>query len=137
MAASLHALVGAGLPVLTVAAPPNPCNARHRGVATVAAALASRRFIGVQLVTGSHADVLGASVGALERRVCGTPAPGNIEAAQALAVGWLGDVLAAGDDRAEGDVADDGSGSSSPSDFEPHGATYQALLGAGVIAPLG
>ena len=49
--------------------------------------LASRRFIGVQLAIGSHADLLGVSVSAVERRVCGTPEPGNIDGAQALAVG--------------------------------------------------
>ena len=93
MAPSLAVLDRSNVPVLTVASPPNSCNARHRGVAVVVDGLTSRPFIGVQLATGSHADLLGASVGAVERRVCGTPEPKNIEAAQRLAIGWLGEML--------------------------------------------
>jgi hypothetical protein len=86
MAASLQVLVSIGLPVLTV--PPRRSRATSPSrVAVVVDGLASRRFIGVQLATGSHADLLGVSVGVVERRVCGTPEPGNIDGAQALTVG--------------------------------------------------
>jgi len=124
MAPSLAVLDRSNVPVLTVASPPNSCNARHRGVAVVVDGLTSRPFIGVQLATGSHADLLGASVGAVERRVCGTPEPKNIEAAQRLAIGWLGEML--------GREA----GSPDPPGCRPGGAAYEELLGAGVISPL-
>ena len=86
--------------------------------------LASRPFIGVQLTTGSHGDLLGASVGALERRVCGTSDPTNVQAAQWLAIGWLGDML--GRDA----------GSPDSPGCQPGGAAYEELLSAGVISPL-
>ena len=61
MAGSLAVVDRNDVPVLTVASPPNSCNAHHRGVAVVVDGLASRPFVGVQLTTGSHADLLGAS----------------------------------------------------------------------------
>ena len=65
------------------------------------------------------------SVSAVERRVCGTPEPGNIDGAQALTVGWLGDMLGGG------------VGSPHPSGCQSGGATYEELRSApGVIAPL-
>ena len=124
MAGSLEVLDRSDIPVLTVASPPNSCNAHHRGVAVVVDSLASRPFIGVQVTGGSHADLLGASVGAVERRVCGRPEPKNVEAAQALTVGWLGEMLG-------------GESSPGPPGCQPGGATYEGLRSAGVIAPLG
>ena len=124
MARSLAVVDRSDVPVVTVASPPSPCNAHHRGVAVIVEGLASRPFIGVQLTTGSHADLLGASLGAVERRVCGTPEPKNVEAAQRLAIGWLSEML--GNDA----------GSPDPPGCQPGGAAYEELLSAGVISPL-
>ncbi len=124
MAGSLALVDRNNVPVLTVASPPNSCNAHHRGVAVVVDGMASRPFIGVQLTSGSHADLLGASVGAVERRVCGTPEPTNVQAAQRLAIGWLGEML--GHDA----------GSPDRPGCQPGGAAYQELVCAGVISPL-
>jgi len=87
MAASLQVLVSIGLPVPTVAAPRTRETSPSRVAVVVERPGVPPVHRSPKLATGSHADLLGVSVGAVERRVCGTPEPGNIDGAQALAVG--------------------------------------------------
>ena len=75
------------------------------------------------VVRGNHADLLGPSVGALERLACGTPARRDTDAAQELAVGWLADMLT-------------GIAGNAAAAVIPVRHVYEPLLGAGVIATL-
>jgi pimeloyl-ACP methyl ester carboxylesterase len=120
---SLRLLNRTTIPVYSISAPSNPCNAGQGGTATLVRELNSRVFHGVLVVRGNHADLLGPSVGALERLACGTPSRRDTDAAQELAVGWLTDMLT-------GIPGNRGSG------CYPGGHVYEPLLRAGVIATL-
>jgi len=83
--------------------------------------LAGRGFVGTQLTTGSHADILGGSVNKVERLTCGTPRKVNVETIRTLAIGWL-------------TAAATGAGPNQ--DLTPGGASYGALVANGVISTL-
>ncbi len=117
---SLRVLNRTSVPIYAITAPPNPCNANQSGTTAVVRELTSRRFHGVLMPHGNHADLLGPSVGALERLACGTPSRRDTDAAQELAAGWLAGML--------DDTADRG--------CHPGGPAYERLLSTGVIAPL-
>jgi hypothetical protein len=104
-----------------LAAPPYSCNANQSGTRAVLRELAGRGFVGAQLTTGSHADILGGSVNKVERLTCGTPRKINVETTRTLAIGWLtAAATRAGPDQ----------------DLTPGGASYDALVANGVISTL-
>ena len=118
---SLQALAGASMPIQVLAAPPYSCNANQSGTRAVLRELAGRGFVGAQLTTGSHADILGGSVNKVERLTCGTPRKINVETTRTLAIGWLtAAATRAGPDQ----------------DLTPGGASYDALVANGVISTL-
>ncbi len=117
---SLRVLNRTSVPVFSIAAPPNPCNANQSGTAAVIRELTTRPFHGVLVVRGNHADLLGPTVGALERLACGTPTRRDTDAAQELAAGWLAGML----DEIPAAAC------------HPGGATYERLLDSGIIASL-
>lgn len=118
---SLQALAGGTLSIQVLAAPPYSCNANQSGTRALLREFAGRGFVGAQLTTGSHADILGGSVNKVERLTCGTPRKVNVEATRMLAIGWL--TAAA-------------TGSGSDPDLSPGGASYDALVAGGVISTL-
>jgi hypothetical protein len=124
MVDSLRALAPHSLPIRLLAAPPSACNARQRGTRAVLTELAERDFLGALLTTGSHADILGRSVGRIERMTCGTPNQDNIDAARTLALGWLSDAVGSANQ------------SGRYRDFYPGGEVYDTLLTDNVISTL-
>lgn len=80
------------VPVRVIAAKPGPCNAQGVGVDAVRASRSG--FVGVRLLTGSHADAEGASTTRPAVRVCGAPDPRNVAALQRLTCAWVGAALA-------------------------------------------
>ena len=124
MVDSLRALAPRSLPIRLLAAPPSACNARQSGTRAVLTELADRDFLGALLTTGSHADILGRSVGRIERMTCGTPSQVNIDAARTLALGWLSDAVG---------------GANRPERYRgchPGGELYETLLTDNVISTL-
>ncbi|MFI6866070.1 alpha/beta hydrolase [Nocardia sp. NPDC050406] len=89
---ALRGIDPTGLPVLTIAAPPAPCNTF--GVGTLAVqALLHRPFIGVRLPQGTHTDAEGASTDLLGGTLCGGPDPASTAMLHTLTLGWTHDFL--------------------------------------------
>lgn len=119
-AVALSGLNTTPVPIEALASPPYSCNNNQSGTLAVESGLPTRSFHGIQITTGSHGDIFGTSVNALETTTCGTPQPKNVSAAQTLASAWLDDDIA---------------GTHSPA-FYPGGSTYQPLVTAGTITTL-
>jgi hypothetical protein len=111
---------GVPLPILTLAAPAQACNAQRSGTRAVIDGLPNRTFFGAALTTGSHADIFGGSVNKNERLTCGLPRQVNIDATRTLALGWLTDAVTG---RATAELY-------------PGGGTYDTLISKGVISTL-
>jgi hypothetical protein len=75
-------------PVLQIASPPNPCNAFGSGTAALLSARPDR-FVGVELVNGTHLDAEGPDIGPLAAAVCGHPETVNVDAVRVLAADWI------------------------------------------------
>ncbi len=75
-------------PVLQIASPPNPCNAFGTGTAALVSTRPDR-FVGVELVGGTHLDAEGPNIGRLAEAVCGHPETVNVDAVRALAADWI------------------------------------------------
>jgi hypothetical protein len=75
-------------PVLQIASPPNPCNAFGSGTAALLSARPDR-FVGVELVNGTHLDAEGPNIGLLAEAVCGRPETVNVDAVRELAADWI------------------------------------------------
>ncbi len=117
MQSSLPAL--ASVPILTISAPPQACNANTSGTSALLAL--GRSFIGVELTSGSHCDAEGASGNpVLCGLVCGPVRGENVGVLQILAVGWAADMLR---DR-------------TTSALYPGGTFYTALVAAGLVRAL-
>lgn len=91
-AAATAALTGlAGIPVLTISAPPGvPCKVGDLAPGLVAAR--PGQFVGVQLVNGLHLDTIGYS-NFLGNLICGFGRLENIAAVQTLASSWTSSAL--------------------------------------------
>jgi hypothetical protein len=74
--------------VLQIASPPNPCNAFGSGTAALLSARPDR-FVGVELVNGTHLDAEGPDIGPLAEAVCGRPRSINVDAVRVLAADWI------------------------------------------------
>lgn len=93
MHAALAQLTGPNdRPVLQIASPPYSCNAYGSGTRAIVAARPGR-FVGVELVNGTHIDAEGPDAGALARLVCGTPREANFDAVRVLASDWITNAL--------------------------------------------
>jgi dienelactone hydrolase len=79
-------------PVLQIASPPSPCNAFSSGTRALLSARPGR-FIGVQLVGGTHIDAEGPDSGPFARAVCGSPLKVNITAVRSIASDWITNAL--------------------------------------------
>ena len=79
-------------PVLQIASPPSACNAFGSGTRALVAARPGR-FVGVQLVDGTHVDAEGPDSDPLARAVCGDPLEVNVNAVRSIASGWVTDAL--------------------------------------------
>ena len=78
--------------VLQIASPPNPCNAFGSGTAALLSARPDR-FVGVELVDGTHLDAEGPNIGPLAEAVCGHPQTVNVDAVRVLAADWITNAL--------------------------------------------
>jgi hypothetical protein len=79
-------------PVLQIASPPNLCNAFGSGTAALLSARPDR-FVGVELVNGTHLDAEGPDIGLLAEAVCGHPQTVNVDALRVLAADWITNAL--------------------------------------------
>lgn len=79
-------------PVWQLASPPSSCNAGGSGTQAVLAARPGR-FVGVELLRGTHVDALGADAGLVAWLACGFPRPENIRAARLISCQWVFDAL--------------------------------------------
>ncbi|HZE05675.1 MAG TPA: hypothetical protein VE127_10650 [Solirubrobacteraceae bacterium] len=79
-------------PVWQVASPPSSCNAGGSGTQAVLAARPGR-FVGVELLRGTHVDALGTDAGLFAELACGFPRPENIRAARLISCQWVFDAL--------------------------------------------
>ncbi|TCJ97130.1 alpha/beta hydrolase [Nocardia alba] len=91
---ALTGIDAAGLPALTISAPPSLCNNLGTGTAAVQAHL-HRPFVGVLLPYGVHTDAEGTSSDAIGEALCGRPRVADSTTLHTLAIGWTGDFLAA------------------------------------------
>jgi hypothetical protein len=109
------------LPILTLASPPNACNAYQSGITQIDRLLGDRPFRGAQITTGTHGDVFGTAVMPLEAVACGVPKPGDVDAVQTLTRGW---------------VADEAAGTHDPT-WYPGGSVYDGYVADGTLTSLG
>ena len=79
-------------PVLDITSPPSACNALGRGSRALVSARPGR-FVGVQLVGGTHLDAEGPDSGPLARAVCGRPTQANVRALRSIASDWITNAL--------------------------------------------
>lgn len=120
LSSALSGLNTTTLPIYALASPPYSCNNNQSGTLLVERRLTTRTFHGAQITSGSHGDVFGSAVGAIETATCGTPQAKNVAAVQALSTAWLTDQIA---------------GTTTAANY-PGGASYQPLVSAGTIATL-
>ncbi len=79
-------------PVWQLASPPSSCNAGGSGTQALLAARPDR-FVGVELLRGTHVDALGADAGLFAEFACGFPRPENVRAARLISCQWVFDAL--------------------------------------------
>jgi hypothetical protein len=113
-------------PVLQIASPPNPCNAFGSGTAALLSARAGR-FVGVELVNGTHLDAEGPNIGPLAEAVCGHPQTVNVDAVRILAADWITDAFTGSSLGIVG---------GSPGEALPVGGATAVVLPAGAAASL-
>ncbi|MBS1693811.1 MAG: hypothetical protein JST91_16480 [Actinobacteria bacterium] len=93
IAAASDKLSGANdRPIYQIAGGCSLCNAFGSGTTALVNARPDR-FVGVQLMGGTHIDAEGASAGLAAMLVCGIPSPHNVAAVQTIATGWITDVF--------------------------------------------
>lgn len=93
MGTALQRLTGPNdRPVWQVASPPSSCNADGSGTQALTAARPGR-FVGVELLQGTHVDALGTDAGLFAELACGFPRPQNIRAARLISSQWVFDAL--------------------------------------------
>lgn len=83
---------GVDRPVLQIASPPSACNAFGSGTRALVAARPGR-FVGVQLVEGTHVDAEGPDSDPLARALCGYPREVNVDAVRSIASQWVTNAL--------------------------------------------
>jgi hypothetical protein len=79
-------------PVWQLASPPSSCSGDGSGTQAIVAARPGR-FVGVELLRGTHVDALGSDAGLFARLVCGFPRPENVRAARLISWQWAFDAL--------------------------------------------
>ncbi len=89
MSAALARLSGRyDRPVLQIASPPSLCNAGAAGTRALVAARPGR-FVGVELLGGTHVDAEGPNSDPFAEWLCGHPLTANVEAVRTIAADWI------------------------------------------------